>query len=853
MYIFNKVEVMQTLPSKIDRLEEIAYNIWWVWNKDFLRLFKMIDEEKWEAANKNPIKFLKTVSQEKLELASDNKDFMDLYNSILKSYDSYMNKKDTYFSVKHPEKTKDVFAYFSAEYGLDETIPIYSGGLGVLSGDHMKTASDLGIPYVGIGLLYKEGYFEQRIDEKGNQVTKYTKIDLEDLPVKPVQNEMGEDLKVFVTLDGEKVFVKVWKINVGRVKLYLLDTDLIENPERFRKVTYRLYGGNQEMRISQEIVLGFGGFKVLRALNLYPKLYHMNEGHSAFLIFKLIEEAIEKYDVDFKVASEMCKIETIFTTHTAVPAGTDIFPRDLMTRYFNGYWDRIKLSEGEFLNLGSSKLDGDYPMFNMTKFAITFSGKRNGVSKLHGAVSRELFREMWPNVIEDEIPIGYVTNGVHVGTWMSPDMQRLCNKYLNKDWHNKPEDLPQWEDFKNVPDSEIWYVHKELKKKMLRIVKEKNRARLLRNDVPYDVVKEIEDKINPDSLIIGFARRFATYKRAAMIFSDLERLSDIINDETHPVTLIFSGKAHPADIEGQDLIRRIHEVSMMPQFRGKVILIENYNMAISRFLISGCDVWLNNPRRPMEASGTSGQKAAINGVLNFSTLDGWWEEGYNGKNGWAIGNKDIYSSKDAQDKFDSQNLYNILENEIIPMFYQREDGVPLKWTKFMRESVISSGGMYSSARMFVDYINKMYMPALSLKEGDFVEPKKIDDLVKWKEYVRDHFNEVNIRQEKDKEKQNVNPNEEITAKCLVNFGTIDRRFVDVEIYVAKIKENGNFEKIKVIKMKETGKEKDSYIEYEGKFKLEKAGEVGYTFRAVPNHPMIMEREDVKTMKWYENN
>lgn len=851
MYIFNKVEVMQTLPSKIDRLEEIAYNIWWVWNKDFLRLFKMIDEEKWENSCKNPVKFLKVVSSDKLEKAAENKDFMELYQDVLKRFDTYMNEKNTYFKKKYPKYSKDVFAYFSAEYGLDETIPIYSGGLGVLSGDHMKTASDLGIPYVGIGLLYKEGYFDQRIDENGNQITKYTKIDLDTLPIKAVQDDKGEDLKVYVTLDGEKVNVKVWQINVGRVKLYLLDTDLVENSERHRKTTYRLYGGDQEMRISQEIVLGFGGFKVLRALKLYPKLYHMNEGHSAFLIFKLIEEIIEKNGVDFKIASEMCKIETIFTTHTAVPAGTDIFPRDLMARYFNGYWDRVKLGREEFLNLGSSDLDGEYPMFNMTKFAITFSGKRNGVSKLHGAVSRELFKEMWPNIMEDEIPINHVTNGVHVGTWMSPDMQRLCSKYLKKDWDLEVEDLEEWKDFKNVPDDELWYTHKELKKKMLRIVKEKNRERLLKNNVSYEVIKEIEDGINQDALIIGFARRFATYKRATMIFSDLERLSDILNDENRPVMLIFSGKAHPADGAGGDLIRRIHEISMMPQFRGKVLLIENYNMAISRFLISGCDVWLNNPRRPMEASGTSGQKAAINGVINFSTSDGWWEEGYNGKNGWVIGNKDIYSSKEVQDRFDSQNLYNILESEIVPIYYEREEGIPKRWINMMKESIISSGGMYSSARMFVDYIEKIYMPALKLKEGDFVSVKNIDDLVKWKEYIRGHWGEIKIFQDDIKDKVKINPGENVTAKCKIDFGTIDKRFADIEIYIASIKENGNFEKIKTVKMKETGKVEDGLVEYIGEFNVEKPGEIGYTFRAVPNHPMILEREDAKVVKWYE--
>lgn len=852
MYIFNKLEVIPTLPSKINRLEEITYNIWWTWNTNFLKLFKMIDDEIWERSKKNPVKFLKEISQEKLEKATENEKFMEEYQEIVTLFDKYMNEKDTAFAKNYKKYSKDIFAYFSAEYGLDETIPIYSGGLGVLSGDHMKTASDMGIPYIGIGLLYKEGYFDQKIDENGNQVTKYNKIDLDSLPVIAVKDKEGKDLKISVNILNETVYVKVWQINVGRVKLYLLDTDIIENSEKARKITARLYGGDQEMRISQEIVLGFGGLKVLRELQIYPKLYHMNEGHSAFLLLKLIEEMVSSKNISFDTASEMVKIETIFTTHTAVPAGTDIFPREMMKRYFDKYWKKLRISEDEFLNLGSSILDGEYPPFNMTKFAITFSGKRNGVSKLHGDVSKELFKEMWPNIMDEEVPIGYVTNGVHVGTWMSPDMHRLCSKYLNIPWNMDMENTEKWDEILNIPDEQLWQTHKELKKKMIREVKRRNRERLIRNDVPFEIIKEIDEKISPDILTIGFARRFATYKRATMIFSDLERLSEIVNDDMRPVQFIFSGKAHPADVEGQDLIRKINEVSMMPQFRGKIILVENYNMAISRFLISGCDVWLNNPRRPMEASGTSGQKAAINGVLNFSTLDGWWEEGYNFKNGWTIGNRDIFTSKEDQDRFDVSDLYNNLENYIIPMYYNKDELIPVKWVKYMKESMRTSSYMYSSYRMFKDYINKIYIPALEIKEKNFENVEKVEEFVKWKNFVKEEWDNIKIKQNNEDLTNKLKAGDEVNAKCFVNFGKINENDADVEIYIAKIKADGKLEKIKSEKMKKTGNNKDGYIEYVAKFILEEGGNFGYTYRVCPKNNMILEREDIKVVKWFTN-
>jgi len=628
MYVFNKITVNPQLPKRINKLSVIANNLWWSWNTEFLKLFKRIDSDLWETVNKNPIKFLRNVSQERLENAVSDISFLKEYDKNVENFENYMISKNTWFNQKHSENKNDLIAYFSAEYGLDQTIPIYSGGLGILSGDHLKSASDLGIPLVAVGLLYKHGYFNQKIDGYGRQESEYNELSIADLPIHPVQDEKGEDLTIYIKFPKRRLYLKVWQLNVGRVKLYLLDSDIEKNNEEDRDVTLKLYGGDQEMRIRQEIVLGMGGTNLLKTLGLNPTIYHMNEGHSAFLILELIKNTIKEKQVSFEIARDIVSSKTVFTTHTPVPAGNDVFPIALIEKYFKDFWPRLALDREDFLRLGMKKTDELETGFNMGIFALKIAGKKNGVSKLHGAVSRELFGEIWPNIAPNEAPITYVTNGIHTCSWLSPNLKELYNKYLIPYWQDNIHQESTWEKIKNIPDDKIVSAHQDRKEKLLALVRENTRNRLRRSGMTYEEIENINSKLDVNALTIGFARRFATYKRATLIFRDLERITQILNNSNKPVQLIFAGKAHPADKEGQELIKYIHEISMMPQFKGKIFLLENYNIEMSRYLISGVDVWLNTPRRPMEASGTSGQKAAVNGVPNFSVLDGWWAEGY---------------------------------------------------------------------------------------------------------------------------------------------------------------------------------------------------------------------------------
>ena len=660
MYVFNKIMVNPQLPKKIDKLSKIANNLWWSWNTEFLKLFKKIDIDLWEKCGKNPVKFLKLVDQEKLESIAEDYEFIKEYNKNANNFESYMESKNTWFNKNYPENKSDLIAYFSAEYGLDEILPIYSGGLGMLSGDHLKSASDLGIPLVAVGLLYKNGYFHQKINAAGRQESEYHDIELENLPIIPVKKETDENLIISVKMPNGRLYLKVWKIQVGRVNLYLLDSDIEENTDEYRDVTLRLYGGDQEMRIKQEIVLGIGGVTLLKELGLNPTIYHMNEGHSSFLVLELIKDIMEEKKVSFNIAKDIVTAKTVFTTHTPVPAGNDIFPTTLVEKYFKDFWVPLGISEEEFMELGMKPKEENKTTFNMGILALKIAGKKNGVSKLHGAVSRELFGEVWPEIAPNESPITYVTNGIHTCTWLAPTLKQLYNKYLTPYWQDKIYLNETWEKINNIPDEELWKEHTLRKERLFKLVNENVTNRLRNSGMHYDQIREITSKLNPNALTIGFARRFATYKRATLIFKDLERITQILNDESRPVQLIFAGKAHPKDIEGQNLIKRIHEISMMPQFKGKIFLLEGYNMEISRHLISGVDVWLNNPRRPMEASGTSGEKASVNGVVNFSILDGWWAEGYNQKNGWAIGTNAEYYSYEEQDIADSESIYNIL-------------------------------------------------------------------------------------------------------------------------------------------------------------------------------------------------
>ena len=858
MYVFNKITVNPQLPKNISKLQEISNNLWWSWNTEYLRLLKKIDKDLWETVNKNPIKFLRRVSQERLEKAANDPSFVKEYEKVLKNFEDYMSSKDTWYNKKYPENKQDLIAYFSAEYGLDQTIPIYSGGLGILSGDHLKSASDLGIPLIGVGLLYKNGYFRQRIEGYGIQKSEYSNIDLENMPIFPAKDANGEPLYTYVRYLGRKIYLKVWQINVGRVKLYLLDSDIDKNIDEDRETTLKLYGGNQETRIRQEIILGMAGANLLKIMGLKPTIYHMNEGHSAFLTLEVIKNIMEERKVSFEVAKEITTSKTVFTTHTPVPAGNDIFPLDLMNKYFKDFWPRLGLDEEEFLKLGMKPCVQLENGFNMGIFALKIAGKKNGVSKLHGAVSRELFGEVWPNIAANESPITYVTNGIHTCTWLSPNLKELYNKYLATPgapyWQDRIYLDETWKRIQNIPNEELWDAHIKRKQKLIEVVKQNVTERLRKAGVGYEEIREITSGISTNDLIIGFARRFATYKRATLIFSDLERITEILNNSERPVRILFAGKAHPADKEGQDLIKYIHELSMKPQFKGKIFLLENYNMAMSKYLVSGVDVWLNNPRRPMEASGTSGQKASVNGVINFSISDGWWAEGYDQTNGWVIGTNDEYPSYQEQDRADSMSIYSTLENKIIPTFYDRpsNESYSEKWMEIMKNSIITTGGKYSTARMLVDYTENLYMPLIRNTKKYFADLENVMQYTNWKKETIENWQNILIEQIDNPENINVDAGQNIEVNCMVTLPNINENNVRVEVYCGKISDDGIVENIKIVPMKLVKKEEQyKRFHYTAKLSLSTGGNYGYTFRVMPVHEMLLDSENLDLVKWIE--
>ena len=853
MYVFNKITVTPQLPDRIKKLATVAGNLWWTWNTDFLKLFKQIDGDLWETVGKNPVKFLRLVSQDRLESAAKDSNFLKDYDRIVENFEDYMNSKNTWFKKNYPDNSNDLIAYFSAEYGLDQILSIYSGGLGVLSGDHLKSASDLGIPLVAVGLLYKNGFFHQKINGYGQQQEEYKQNDVDSLPIHPVKDVEGKDLFVYVNLPKKRLYLKVWQINVGRIKLYLMDSDIEANIPEYRGITSTLYGGNQETRIQQEIVLGMAGVSLLKVLGLNPTVYHMNEGHSAFLILELMKNIIKEKQVSFEIAQEIVSSKTVFTTHTPVPAGNDIFPLYLVEEYFRDYWNRFSITKEEFFKLGMKPgADLSNTGFNMGILALKFAGKKNGVSKLHGAVSRELFSEVWPNISSNEAPISYVTNGIHTCTWLAPNLKRLYNEYLKPYWQDDIQSDTTWKKIADIPNEELWKEHRDRKIKLLSMVKENVTTRLKREGYHYEEINQIVSKLNPDALTIGFSRRFATYKRATLIFRDLERITEILNNENRPVQIIFAGKAHPSDGQGKDLIKYIHEISTKPQFKGKIFLLENYNMAVSKLLVSGVDVWLNNPRRPMEASGTSGQKAAVNGVINFSVLDGWWAEGYNQKNGWTIGSNAEYPSYEEQDEADSESLYQTLENKIIPAYYEKdENGISAKWMDIMKNSIMSNAGRYSTARMLIDYTNKFYIPLCNLYNKYYKDLSTVGEFNSWKENLYSNWDNITIKQEKGNlDNITIDAGNRINVKCKVYLPNITEDSIEAQVYYGQISDEGVVDNIQVIPMKLINVDEDKKeYEYEATVELTTGGNYGYTFRVMPKHKMLLDPANLDLIKW----
>jgi len=708
-----EIPITFSLPRRIQRLSELSYNLWWTWNKDAQRLFGAIDRDLWERVYHNPILFLQQVERPRLNSILQDPFYLDFYDRIFQEFDEYMETDETWCLLNHPECQHNPIAYFSTEFGLHETMPIYAGGLGVLSGDHLKEASDLGMPMIAVGFLYTQGYFSQHITEDGWQEARYINLRFKDLPILPLLGPEDAPVTISVELPGREVTARLWVIQVGRVPLFMLDTDIEGNSAADRQLSARLYSSDLDLRISQEILLGIGGVRALRVLGYNPSVWHLNEGHSAFLILERLREMTEAGH-SFDESLMNIRETSVFTTHTPVPAGNDEFPIWLVDKYFSHLWPQLHLDRDQFMDLARNQTSWG-ESFSMPILALRFSEYRNGVSELHGQVARKMWNFMWPDLQVKDVPISHITNGVHTGTWLGRRLRELYDTYLGVEWRERIDDPYIWESIERIPDAEIWEVRRHLKRKLVLYIRDRARLQWLSGEVhPVQVVAS-GALLDPYALTIGFARRFATYKRANLILSDLELLLDIINRPNMPVQIIFAGKAHPADEPGKLLIQEVYRIVKRAEFGGQLVFLEDYDMNLARYLVQGVDVWLNTPRRPNEASGTSGQKAALNGVLNLSVLDGWWREGFNGRNGWAIGEDKDFEDSDLQDRKDAKSLYDLLEYEIIPMYYRERssDGLPGDWIKRMKESVRTLSPQFSMRRMLKEYAERLYLPVVT--------------------------------------------------------------------------------------------------------------------------------------------
>jgi starch phosphorylase len=695
------------LPERLLGLGEIAENLWWSWHPAARMLFKMLNRQAWKESGHNPDKMLKEIPKEDLESAANDVDYLRHYDILLSKFRKEIGKKGCDI-LEMPMGESRPIAYFSAEYGLHRSLPFYAGGLGFLAGDYIKECSDLRIPLVAIGFMYPEGYVHQVVSEDGWQESRDEILDREAASICRVLDGEGKHLVVKVPLTEPPIYVAIWRVDVGRVPLYLMDTDMERNDPWNRGITARLYAGDKEQRLRQEIVLGIGGSEVLEILGIKYSVTHLNEGHPAFAILEGIRNLVQQ-GMSYEEAARQVRETTVFTTHTPVPAGHDVFPFPLMEKYFHSYWSSLGLDRDAFLQLGVHPKEPNAG-FNMTVFALRMSGYRNGVSRKHGEVARRMWQSLWPDLQEDQIPIDHVTNGVHVATWTEPKLELLFNKYLGPDWLEDHDNPVVWEFIEEIPDEELWKTHYWLKIKLIDAIRYRARERWTKDRVSPSIVVSGGAMLDPSILTIGFARRFATYKRAELVFRDMERLKKLLNDRWRPMQIVFAGKAHPADDPGKRILQRIFNAARDPEMGGRIAFVEDYGEQLAQYLVHGVDIWLNNPIPPMEASGTSGMKAALNGVPNMSIMDGWWIEGFNGRNGWAFGGEEV---SDNRDHSDAEAIYRILEEEILPLYYKiSEDGVPHDWVEVMKESIRSNAAKFSARRMVKEYVQEFYSKAL---------------------------------------------------------------------------------------------------------------------------------------------
>jgi starch phosphorylase len=849
----NKYMVSPSLPKELEPLLEITKNFWWCWNQKAVNLLRTIDIDNYDEKNHNPIRILGESSQECFyNMLHDDAAMMNLAE-VYDEFKTYMNQETWYASLDDSQKTEnEKIAYFSFEYGLHESLPNYSGGLGILSGDHLKSASDLGLPFIAVGLLYRKGYFRQYLNADGWQQEYDIENDFFNLALEKVLDSNGETMKVDVDLPGRKVYAQIWKANVGRIQLYYLDANIEENSVEDRDITAQLYGGNLETRIQQEILLGIGGIKALKKLGIKPTIYHMNEGHSAFLSLERIRQLMIDDKLDRKTAREVVFSSNVFTTHTPVPAGNDVFPIEMMQKYFVDYIKQIDMSMEEFLKLGKIDPNNQKEDFCMTVLALNLSAENNGVSELHGHVSREMWKDIWKGVPAKELPIDSITNGIHTLSWISFDMQNLLDRYLGPRWRTKPLEYGIWERVQKIPDAELWRTHERRKERLIDFCRERLKAQIINRGFTKNEINHAEQILTPEALTIGFARRFATYKRGTLLFRDIDRLKKIISNPHRPVQIIFAGKAHPHDNGGKELIKNIAEICRREEFRDHIVFLEDYDINVARYMVQGVDVWLNNPRRPLEASGTSGMKVPPNGGLNFSILDGWWDEAYDGQNGWAIGNREEYTDLEYQDEVESNALYNVLENEIIPLYYERgRDDIPRQWVTAMKWSMQTVCPQFSTNRMVADYFNKFYTNAsrryINMTSDDF---KKSKELKSWKDNIYSKWSKVSFENTmSEMPSRNLQVGSKFEVKTIVNLGNIAPDSVRVELYHGKLSMKDEITEPTIVEMKHSsdlGNGRHSFI---GSLECVNTGQSGYAIRMYPYHKDLGYKFDMKMIIW----
>lgn len=824
--------VLPCLPDRLQPLQKLAYNLWWCWNQDASALFRRIDPDLFKALDHSPVKLLTATEQKRFDELVTDDGFLAHMDRVAGNLDRYLKAK-TWFQDNFAADQDARVAYFSAEFGMHESVPIYSGGLGVLAGDHLKSASDLGIPLVGVSLMYREGYFRQYLNVDGWQQERYPENDFFNLPMTAELDKDGNPVLVSAPLPGRDVMLRIWRIQVGRVPLYLLDSNIAQNRPEDRAITAQLYGGDQNTRIQQEIVLGIGGLRALRAIGKEPTVCHMNEGHAAFVGLERIRLMMQEKKLDFATASEVVKAGTCFTTHTPVPAGNDAFPPAMIDQYLGGYFTQLGIDRQQFFALGRQHPTNEAEPFGMTVLAIKLSNTSNGVSELHGHVSRKMWKDIWPTLPAEEVPIGSITNGVHTQTWLSPEITQLFDRYLGVQWEEKPTDFAIWKRVEHIPDAELWRTHERRRERLIALSRERLKAQLQRKGAPPSEIAAAEEVLDPEALTIGFARRFATYKRGDLIFRDTERLQKLINDPHRPVQFIFAGKAHPKDNGGKELIARVVQMARKPEYRRRFVFLEDYDINVARYLVQGVDVWLNNPRRPLEASGTSGMKAAANGGLNLSILDGWWCEGYDGDNGWAIGAGEEYTDLTYQDDVESRSLYQLLERDITPLFYNRgADGLPRAWIRRMKRDIMTLIPVFNTNRMVEEYLKKCYLPSFrrfaALSANGL---KGATELAGWRKRIASHWGNLKVESIDAPTGQMMRVGAEFPVKVQVNLGGISPDEVEVQLCHGLLDAMGDIANPQTLALKPAG----ANGTYAGTVECAASGQFGFSVRVLPKH------------------